>query len=166
MFWHELSSLDNGSTGLLGLTLVLSSALLASIGNMISVRNSNAGMNVFAVNAWGMLYGALILSSLVLISDAQFSFSTTPSYVISLLYLSIFGTVIAFATYYLLLKEMGPERASYVIVLFPVVAVAISSLFEGFEWRSNTVLGFLLVLLGNAIILTSPHLLQRLIKRK
>ena len=164
LFWHELSSLDNGSTELIGLGLVLSSALLASIGNMISVRNSNAGMNVFAVNAWGMLYGALILSSLVLMSDAQFSFSTSPSYVISLLYLSIFGTVIAFATYYLLLKEMGPERASYVIVLFPVVAVAISSLFEGFEWHNNTVLGFLLVLLGNAIILTSKDLLQRFAK--
>jgi len=164
LFWHELSSFNNGSTALLGLALVLSSALLASIGNMISVRNSNAGMNVFGVNAWGMLYGALILCAIVLFSDAEFGFSTTPGYVLSLLYLSVFGTVIAFATYYVLLKEMGPERASYVIVLFPVVAVALSSVFEGFEWRSNTVIGFVLVLLGNVIILTSKDLLLRLIK--
>lgn len=163
LFWHDLASFSNGSSAVLGLGLVLSSALIASLGNMVSVRNSNAGMDVFAVNAWGMLYGAIILSAWVLFSDAEFTFSSSQSYVLSLLYLSIFGTVIAFASYYVLLKEMGPERASYVIVLFPVVAVSLSSLFEGFEWRSNTVLGFFLVLLGNAIILTSKNLLVRIL---
>jgi len=163
LFWHDLASFRDGSSALFGLGLVLTSALIASLGNMVSVRNSNAGMDVFAVNAWGMLYGALILSAWVLLSDAQFTFSSSQSYVFSLLYLSIFGTVIAFASYYVLLKEMGPERASYVIVLFPVVAVSLSSLFEGFEWRSNTILGFALVLLGNAIILTSKDLLVRVV---
>jgi len=166
LFWHDLSSFSDGSGALLGLGLVLTSALIASLGNMVSVRNSNNDMNVFAVNAWGMLYGALILTAWVLLSDAEFSFSSSQSYVLSLVYLSVFGTVIAFASYYVLLKEMGPERASYVIVLFPVVAVTLSSFFEGFEWRSNTLIGFALVLIGNAIILTSKDLLLRVFKFK
>ena len=105
-------------------------------------------------NAWGMLYGTLALVGVVLLSDAQFTFSTEPSYVISLLYLSLFGTVIAFACYFLLLRDIGPEKASYSIVLFPIVAVILSTIFEGFLWHANTVFGFVLVLAGNAIVLT------------
>jgi drug/metabolite transporter (DMT)-like permease len=166
LFWDDLSVANQGSNSLLGLTLVITAALIASFGNMMSVRNSNANMNVFAVNAWGMLYGAIILSVLVLLSDAQFGFSSKPSYIISLFYLAAFGTVIAFASYYVLLNNMGPEKASYVIVLFPVVAVALSSMFEGFTWTQNTFIGFALVLLGNIIILTPTKPLARLSRRK
>jgi len=162
LFWDDLVTSGQDSNSLLGLSLVLTAALIASLGNMTSVRNSRVNMNIFAVNAWGMLYGAVILCILVLISGAEFGFSMQPSYIASLLYLAVFGTVIAFATYYALLNNMGPEKASYVIVLFPVVAVALSSIFEGFTWTANTFIGFALVLLGNAIILTPSNSLARL----
>ncbi|MFQ3243711.1 MAG: drug/metabolite transporter (DMT)-like permease [Arenicella sp.] len=166
LFWDDLSVTAEGSNSTWGLVLVITSAMLASLGNMASVRNSRAKMNVFAVNAWGMLYGSIILSLLVLLSDAQFGFSMQPSYIASLLYLAIFGTVIAFASYYALLNDMGPEKASYVIVLFPVVAVVLSSIFEAFTWTNNTFIGFALVLLGNAIILMpSNSIMRRSLKR-
>ncbi len=162
LFWDDLSASGVGSDSLIGLSLVISGALVASLGNMTSVRNSRAGMNVLAVNAWGMLYGALILATIVGFSDLQFTLSTKPSYLLSLAYLAVFGTVIAFATYYVLLNDIGPEKASYVIVLFPVVAVVLSSFFEGFSWTHNTFLGFALVLIGNAILLTPSSILKRL----
>ncbi len=165
LFWDDLALSNSGSNSLLGLGLVLTAALIASLGNMASVRNSKANMNIFAVNAWGMLYGAIILSGLVLVTDAQFSFSMQTPYIASLLYLAVFGTVVAFATYYVLLNNMGPEKASYVIVLFPVVAVVLSSLFEDFAWTENTFIGFALVLLGNAIIL-APDKPLSLLRRK
>lgn len=163
LFWDDLSAASQDSNSLLGLGLVIIAALAASLGNMTSVRNSKANMNIFAVNAWGMLYGSIVLCLWVLVSDATFGFSMQPSYIASLLYLSIFGTVIAFATYYVLLNDMGPEKASYVIVLFPVVAVVLSTLFEGFIWTSNTFIGFALVILGNAIILTPNNSFSRLV---
>lgn len=166
LFWNDLHGFANSDGALLGLGLVLLSALIASIGNMVSVRNSRVGMNVFAVNAWGMLYGTIVLCLMVLLSGVEFSFSFTPPYVASLLYLSIIGTVVAFATYYLLLSEMGPEKASYVIVLFPIVAVTLSSVFEDFVWTDNTVLGFALVLLGNAIVLTPVDRFKMLLRRE
>lgn len=152
LFWNDLAASDENS--LLGLALVMSSSLLASLGNMTSVRNSRKGMNIFAVNAWGMLYGALVLALVVLTTGSSFSASWEPAYTLSLLYLAVFGTVIAFATYYVLLNDMGPEKASYVIVLFPVVAVILSSLFEDFTWSPNIFVGFALVIIGNAIVLT------------
>lgn len=163
LFWNDLSV---GSSSLTGLTLALSAALVASLGNMISVRNSRTGMNLFAVNAWGMLYGTIILAAIVIFTGASFRIITTPGYLISLLYLAMFGTVLAFAAYYALLNNIGPEKASYAIVLFPVVAVILSSIFEDFVWSNNVFIGFALVLIGNAIILMPKVNLKRAIKLK
>ncbi|SNY52233.1 Threonine/homoserine efflux transporter RhtA [Arsukibacterium tuosuense] len=154
LFYPDLDGLDLTNASLLGLLLVLGSALSASLGNMVSVRNSRAGLPIMQVNAWGMLYGSIALALLVWLSGKPFGFSTSPSFILSLLYLAVFGSVIAFATYFALLKRMGPEKASYVIVLFPLVAVVLSTLFEGFVWTGYTFAGFALVLAGNALVLT------------
>ncbi len=154
LFYPDLDGLDLTNASLLGLILVLGSALSASLGNMVSVRNSRAGLPIMQVNAWGMLYGSIALALLVWLSGTPFTFSRNPAYLASLLYLAVFGSVIAFATYFALLKQMGPEKASYVIVLFPLVAVVLSTLFEDFVWTGYTFAGFALVLAGNALVLT------------
>ncbi len=154
LFYPDLDGLDFTNASLIGLVLVLGSALSASLGNMASVRNSRAGLPITQVNAWGMLYGAIGLTVLVVLSGTPVTFSTSPAFIISLLYLAVFGSVIAFATYFALLKRMGPEKASYVIVLFPLVAVVLSTLFEDFIWTGYTFAGFALVLAGNALVLT------------
>ncbi|MCH2189503.1 MAG: DMT family transporter [Gammaproteobacteria bacterium] len=156
LFWDDLSwGAEAGlqTNSWLGLGFGLAAALIASLGNMVSVRNSRAGVSVFAANAWGMLYGTLALGLIILVNGTGFAFSFEPSYVGSLIYLATLGTVVAFATYYMLLNNIGPEKASYTIVLFPVVAVALSTIFEDFSWTSYTFVGFILVLVGNAIIL-------------
>ncbi len=163
LFWNDLSFSENGS--IVGLAFGLGAALVASLGNMASVRNSRSQLNLFAVNAWGMLYGTLVLAIIVVATGQSFSASWSPAYTASLLYLAVFGTVIAFATYYVLLNDMGPEKASYSIVLFPFVAIILSSLFEDFVWSTNIFLGFILVILGNAIILTPTHLMERVLSK-
>lgn len=154
LFWPDIKSLDFASDAMLGLGLALGGTFMASLGNMASVRNSARKIGVMQGNAWGMLYGALALICVVLFTGVEFSFSSKPSYVLSLIYLALFGTVIAFACYFILLRDIGPEKASYSIVLFPFVAVALSTFYEGFEWHVNTVLGFVFVIIGNAIVLT------------
>ena len=163
LFWNELNT--PGSATLTGLFFGLGAAFIASLGNMVSVRNSRAGMHVLSVNAWGMLYGTVALSLIIIFSDTGFQITWTTSYIGSLVYLAVFGTVVAFATYYILLNDMGPEKASYAIVLFPLVAVALSSVFEDFEWSFNTFAGFALVLIGNAIILAPDSKRARIEKK-
>jgi drug/metabolite transporter (DMT)-like permease len=121
---------------------------------------------VLQSSGWGMLYGTLFLVAYALFNQVEFSFSTKPEYLISLVYLSVFGTVIAFYSYFLLLKNIGPEKASYSIVLFPVVAVIISSIFEGFIWTNFTIAGFLLVAGGNLLVLIPKQKLLFLMKSK
>lgn len=154
LFWFDLRAFDLSGDSVSGLGLALAGTFVASIGNMVSVRNSNKGIGVMQGNAWGMMFGSILLIAYTLISGASFTVDWSLGYISSLLYLSVFGTVIAFACYFALLKDIGPEKASYSIVLFPVVAVVLSTLFEGFEWHTNTVIGFVLVLIGNAIVLT------------
>lgn len=154
LFWPDLDGIDLTNTSLLGLLLILAGALSASFGNMVSVRNSRQGMPITQVNAWGMLYGSILLGLAAWAKGDTFNFSTEPAYIMSLLYLAIFGSVIAFASYFALLKKIGPEKASYTIVLFPLVAVILSTLFEGFIWTGYTFAGFTLVLLGNILVLT------------
>jgi len=154
LFWDDLSGTqlsENASTGLL---LVMTGTLIASLGNMCSVRNSNRGLNIFSVNAWGMLYGTLALFIFAVFKGSHFIISYQTTYLVSLAYLSVFGTVIAFASFFVLLRNMGPEKASYAIVLFPIVAVCLSSMFENFIWTRYVILGFVMVLMGNAIVLT------------
>lgn len=165
LFYPDLDGLDFTNASLIGLVLVLGSALSASLGNMASVRNSRAGLPITQVNAWGMLYGAVGLTLLVAVSGTPFTFSTSPAFIISLLYLAVFGSVIAFATYFALLKGMGPEKASYTIVLFPLVAVVLSTLFEDFVWSGYTFAGFALVLSGNALVLTPFDKIKALLQK-
>jgi drug/metabolite transporter (DMT)-like permease len=152
LFWDDLSGSALGDASLRGLALVLTGTLIASYGNMASVRNSKHGLNIFAVNAWGMLYGSIVLVLFGLANGAEFTFSTQPSYIASLVYLAVFGTVIAFA--------------SYAVVFFPVVTVCLSDVFEGFVWTDNVIIGFVMVLLGNFIVLTPVDKLARLTGRK
>lgn len=154
LFWQDIKTFDVSSEAMIGLGLSIGGTFLASLGNMTSVRNSKQNIGVLQGNAWGMLYSALFLAAYVVISGGQFSFDSRGPYIISLLYLSVFGTVLAFAFYFILIKDIGPEKASYTVVLFPVVAVALSILFEGFELQVSSLLGFILVLSGNVIVLT------------
>ena len=153
LFWPEVSQYQTSNESLIGIGLVLAGVLFASLGNMVSVRNSNHEYPVFQSSGFGMLYGTLFLVLIALYKGTPFSISFEPGYLISLGYLSIFGTVIAFYSYFYLLKSIGPEKTSYSIVLFPVVSVVVSSMFEGFVWSSYTISGFLLVGLGNLIML-------------
>ncbi|MDK1290370.1 DMT family transporter [Pseudoalteromonas umbrosa] len=161
LFWHELGSTDLSTATITGLALALLGTFAASLGNMVSIRNSNREIGVLEGNAWGMLYSSLLLGTYTAFSPLSFIIEADTSYWVSLFYLAVFGTVIAFACYFSLLKNIGPERASYIIVLFPIVAVVLSTLFEGFTWQVNTFIGFGLICAGNLLVLLPKKLLVK-----
>jgi drug/metabolite transporter (DMT)-like permease len=83
----------------------------------------------------------------------SFVFDPSFNYVVSLAYLTLFGSIAAFGAYLALVKNIGPERAGYTSVAIPIVALMISTVFESFEWHSATVVGLLLCLSGNVLVL-------------
>jgi drug/metabolite transporter (DMT)-like permease len=153
VFRPELLAFDLNSEKTLGLLMCVGGTISASLGNIVSARNQRAGLPVVQTNAFGMAYGAIFMFILALIRKVEFTFDPSFSYVSSMLFLTIFGSVIAFGTYLTLLGRIGPDRAAYVTVLFPIIALILSTLFEGLSWDPFGLVGVFLVLAGNAIVL-------------
>ena len=154
VFARDLAAFDLATGGSIGLLVSLVGSYIASLGNMASARNQGHGIPVVQANAFGMFYGTLLLFGYILIAGVPLSFDTSPSFIAALVYLALFGSVIGFGTYLTLLGKIGPDRASYSSVMFPVVALLLSTWFEDFTWTTNIVLGVGLTLLGNVVILT------------
>jgi drug/metabolite transporter (DMT)-like permease len=156
IFWPELSGFSLTSAVTLGLLFAVISSLSASLGNIVSARNQANGLPVIQTNAYSMGYGALITLLIALIRGAPLTLEFTPAYLGSLLYLALFGSVIAFGSYLTLLGRIGPDRAAYSTILFPVVALLLSALFESMALDVTQFGGVGLILLGNVVVLTRP----------
>lgn len=153
LFWPELATTGFSSSVLLGITYSLLGATIASFGNMAAQWGARQSLPVVQSNAWGMAYGALGQLLFALLRGDPFTFDTSPAYMISLVYLAVFGSVIAFGTYLTLLGRIGAHRAGYVVVMFPIVALILSALFEGLAVTPWLLAGVSLALLGNVVIL-------------
>ena len=153
VFRPDLSGFVGGSGWRLGLLLSVGAVLSASVGNILSARNQRAGLPVVQTNAYGMAYGAAVTLIIAVVRGVPFTFDPTPSYVLSLVYLAIFGSVIAFGTYLTLIGRMGVDRAAYIGVIFPLVALLLSMMFEGLGLGVVGLAGVALVAAGNVLVL-------------
>ena len=127
---------------------------------MVSRRNSQAGLSPATANAWGMAYGALLLLALILLTRTPIVAPPDARYVAALLFLGVLGSAIAFTTYLLLVARIGSARAAYATVLFPVVALTLSTVFEGYRWTALSALGLVLCLLGNVVMFAPAGLIR------
>lgn len=143
-------ALDPGS--LKGIGLAALGTLFFSLGNMTSRRNSAAGIAPETANAFGMAYGAAILLALIGLTGTPVVPPPDARYVAALLYLAVVGSVVGFTTYLVLVARVGTARAAYAPVLFPIVALALSTAFEGYRWHWTGAVGLVLTLLGNVVI--------------
>ncbi|MBH41995.1 MAG: EamA family transporter, partial [Chloroflexi bacterium] len=141
VFWPEISDFETGSENLIAVALALLGTFSASVGNIVSARNQRHGIPVIESNTYGMTYGALIMLTLSLITGQEFSFEMTASYVGSLLFLAFFATIIAFLSYLTLLGRVGVDRGAYASLIFPLVALGISTVVEGYQWSTYAGIG-------------------------
>jgi len=137
----------------LGIAFALGGAITASLGNIVAYRNHGHGLPVVQMNTFGMLYGALFVALFALVTRQPYLFDWSPRYLLSLAYLAVFGSILAFGAFLVLLGRIGADRAGYVTVAIPIVALLLSALFEGLRWHPSLVLGILLCLGGNVAVL-------------
>ncbi len=154
IFWPEIAGVEFDHDALVGLVLCTYGTLFFCAGNMMSTSNRRHGLTVVSGNAWGMVYGSLIMVALALINGRTFEVEWTLPYLGGLAWLSVVSSVLAFACYLTLLGRIGAARAGYATVIFPVFALAISTLFEGYTWTPLAMAGLIAVMAGNLIVLT------------
>ena len=144
-------SLDKGAH--IGLFLALIGSFFASTGNMIHQRNLNNNFPSIQTIAYAMLYGSIITFLITQIRGTELMFEYSLSYISSLLYLSIFGSVFAFIYYLKLLENVGPGRAGYIAVVMPVIALIISTFFEKLEWQADLIIGLPILIIGAVLVI-------------
>lgn len=161
-FTEEMSNFSFTDGTFIGIIFGLLGALTFSLGNLVGKRNQLAGYPLIPSTAWGMIYGTIVMGLYSLFANLSFQLPTTSSYWISLLYLAVPGSIFSFLAYLTLIKTIGPERAGYSAILFPVVALLISIVYEGYEPTSYDLIGMILIFIGNIIILYKPQAQKQL----
>jgi drug/metabolite transporter (DMT)-like permease len=153
LFWPEISGAGFDVSALGGLALCIAGTLCFCLGNMISTLVQRRGIPLLSAVAWGMTYGVAIMGAVSLLRGHAFIIEPTARYVVSLVALALGASVVAFACYLTLLRRIGAARAGYATVLFPIIALAISTAFEGYAWTPLAVIGVGLALAGNVLVL-------------
>ena len=156
VFYSEFT--DVQSSDRLGIAVLLGilATWFASLGNVISVRNSRAGLPVIRTNMIGMFAGALVMSAIAFASGDAPSIELTPRYLGAMLYLAVFGSVIAFGCYLTLINRIGADKGAYAGVVFPIVALLISTWLEDYRWTYTALLGVVFIVFGNVMVLSKP----------
>jgi drug/metabolite transporter (DMT)-like permease len=160
VFWQDLAAFS-ATRGLIGLLIALTGAYLASVGNVVGSRNAKKGVPVTQANAFGMGYGGLLTLFIHFAMGGTLSMNWSIGYLGPMLYLTMFGSIAAFGCYMLLISRIGAEYAAYALLLMPIIALILSTMFEGYHWTTNALIGVTLVLAGNLIILTPQTVLRR-----
>jgi len=156
LFWPEIVGVEFDIEAAIGLALSIVATYSASLGNMVTVRHESHRVPVISSNGWSMTYGGAFTLAYAAIVAPDFTFDPRLPYVASLLFLSILASVVAFTSYLTLVQRIGADRAAYSTVLFPVIALALSTLYEGYQWTWPAAFGVLLVIAGNIVVLRRP----------
>jgi drug/metabolite transporter (DMT)-like permease len=164
LFWHDLAAFA-ATRGLIGLLIALLGAYLASIGNVVGSRNAKSGVPVTQANVYGMAYGAGLCIAIHFGIGGDLTMDWTFGYLGPMLYLTVFGSVVAFGCYMLLIGRIGADHAAYVMLLMPVVALIFSTFFESYQWSASAVSGIVVVLFGNLVILTPAGTFEKALRK-
>lgn len=158
---RDLIGLELGSSLLIGVGLVLVGTYSFSLGNMVSRRNTGAGLDLATSVAWSMAWGTVFLTGYALARGRPFPLDLSPSFLVALAYLAIPGSAVGFLTYLELVRRLGPSRAAFTTVVYPVIALAVSTVFEDYRWTLYGALGLVLILMGNVLVFVPGTWLRR-----
>lgn len=153
VFWPEVSHFSLSDTGTQGVLLALAGTVCVAVSLTLSAYNQKSGLPVLQTNAYSMAYGTVLTVLLAFATGTPFTFAMTADYIGGLVYLSLVASILAFGAYLTLVGRIGPSRASYASVLYPIIALGLSTVFEGYQWTSSAILGLGLVLIGNILVL-------------
>ena len=155
----SLGQLSGAGAGLdpgLGVAFALTAVLASALGNWFAWRAQQAGAPVIPATAWAMAYGTAMLALYGFATGVEWRIEPTPAYVLSLLYLSILGSVVAFALYFTIARHRGYALASYISALTPPIAMLVSVIFEDARFGLSAFAGLVLVLAGQVLLIRAP----------
>ncbi|QDY42586.1 DMT family transporter [Candidatus Pantoea soli] len=152
LFWQDIQAAQSAPQLLWGVGLSALGTLGFSFGNMISMRHQRQQRDVLTTNSYAMLYGAVLMALMALMNGEGLAPAHNLQWLGAMSYLAIFGSVVGFGAYFTLAGRIGTSQAAYCTLLFPLVALTLSTLYEGYQWHSNAIVGLLMILAGNLVM--------------
>jgi drug/metabolite transporter (DMT)-like permease len=152
----EVMGAGLGVHAVAGVSFALIAVVASAFGNWFAWRGQQAGSGVLPSTAWAMAYGTGTLALYGLVTGVSWSVAWSPAYVISLLYLAVFGSVVAFGLYFTIARARGYATASYISALTPPIAMLVSVLFENARFGVLAFAGLALVLAGQLFLIRAP----------
>ena len=144
-----------GRSALLGIAMAVFAVTSASVANVLQASPRARVLPLEPLLAATLTYGGVLCAGFAWASAGAPVFDARPSYIAGVLYLGLIASALAFRLYYALIRKIGPPRAGYVNVVVPLVAMTMSTLFEGFVWTPLAALGGVLALVGLVVALRS-----------
>lgn len=146
-----------GAYAVAGVSFAVIAVIASAFGNWFAFKAQEAGASVMGGTAWAMAYGTGALGLYGLLTGVSWQVAWSPAYVLSLLYLAVFGSVIAFGLYFTIARMKGYALASYVSALTPPIAMLVSVLFEDARFGWLALVGLVMVLLGQVCLIRAPE---------
>ena len=140
---------------LLGIGLTLLGVLSASVSNIMQASERLRRRPPAAMLAWGMVYGVVGNAVTAAVLYGPPVAESRAGYWVGLLYLGVAASALAFTLYFGIIRIIGPARAAYSSILVPVLAMGLSTLFEGYRWSLLAAGGGLLALAGLSLALSA-----------
>jgi len=151
LFWHSiggaLQDLKEGHGNghfILGVVLGIGASIASSAGSIVVGKVREQSTNLMLTTGWSMFWGTCMVALWCVLSGQEFIMPHTLSYVLGLLHLAIFGSVVAFICYFTLINRIGSNKAVYIGVITPVISVLLSIKLEHYhpgptEWLGMAV---------------------------
>jgi drug/metabolite transporter (DMT)-like permease len=140
---------------LIGIGLTLLGVVSASVANVMQVAEALRTRPITSILAWAMAYGVIANAALAWATQGPPTIEYRIGYWAGLIYLGLFASALAFSLYFRIIRAIGPAQAAYSSVLVPVIAMALSTAFEGYRWSVLAAGGGVLALVGLVIALRS-----------
>lgn len=150
---HEYRMAPPEGQVLVGIALTTAALFSASSANVLQASRMARGIPMIPMLAWALLFGAILDAAFAWIVEGPPQFDFRPGYIFGVLYLGIIGSVLTFPLYFRLLQRLGAGRGAYNGVLVPVVAMLLSTAFEGYRWSVLALAGSALAMLGLVLAL-------------
>ena len=123
----------------------------ASASNVMQGTNIARAQSMVVMIAWAMLFGALGDAVFAWITTGPPVIEMTPSYLGGVFYLGVIASAVTFPLYFNIIRAVGPGQAAWSSVLIPIIAMGLSTLFEGYRWAPLSIAGGAVALVGLVI---------------
>ncbi|RED16747.1 DMT family transporter [Parasphingopyxis lamellibrachiae] len=137
-----------GSTVFIGIGLTMAAIMSASAANILQASKGAQAHPILTLIAWAMLWGTLFNAAFALVTVGPPVVEMRAAYLAGILYLGVIGSAVTFPIYFGLIREIGAAQAAYTSVIVPIVAMILSTLFEGYSWSLLAASGAVLAIAG------------------